>query len=67
MGDLELTACESAGTFEKQEDGTVKLTTGFGFCFGFNETKAISMSILDLSLYSAKFSVGRKSLQVILR
>ncbi len=31
VGDLELTACESAGTFEKQEDGTVKLTTGFGF------------------------------------
>jgi len=60
VGDLELTACESAGTFEKQEDGTVKLTTGFGFCFGFNETKAISMSILDLSLYSAKFSVGEK-------
>jgi alpha-D-ribose 1-methylphosphonate 5-triphosphate synthase subunit PhnI len=60
VGDLELTACESAGTFEKQEDGEVKLTTGFGFCFGFNETKAISMSILDLSLYSAKFSVGEK-------
>lgn len=60
VGELELTACESAGTFEKQEDGEVKLTTGFGFCFGFNETKAISMSILDLTLYSAKFSVGEK-------
>lgn len=60
VGDLELTSCESAGTFEKQEDGEVKLTTGFGFCFGFNETKAISMSILDLTLYSAKFSVGEK-------
>ncbi|MCD4758553.1 MAG: carbon-phosphorus lyase complex subunit PhnI [Arcobacteraceae bacterium] len=60
VGDLELTSCESAGTFEKQENGEVKLTTGFGFCFGFNETKAISMSILDLSLYSAKFSVGEK-------
>lgn len=57
---LDVTACESAGTFEKQEDGEVKLTTGFGFCFGFNETKAISMSILDLSIYSAKFSVGEK-------
>ncbi len=57
---LDVTACESAGTFEKQENGEVKLTTGFGFCFGFNETKAISMSILDLSMYSAKFSVGEK-------
>ena len=60
IGELELTSCESAGMFEKQENGEVKLTTGFGFCFGFNETKAISMSIIDLSLYSAKFSVGEK-------
>ncbi len=60
IGELELTSCESAGMFEKQENSEVKLTTGFGFCFGFNETKAISMSIIDLSLYSAKFSVGEK-------
>jgi alpha-D-ribose 1-methylphosphonate 5-triphosphate synthase subunit PhnI len=44
--------------FEKQDDGNVQLTTGFGLCFGFNETKAISMSILDLALYNTKFSVG---------
>jgi alpha-D-ribose 1-methylphosphonate 5-triphosphate synthase subunit PhnI len=58
VGELELTACESAGMFEKQDDGNVQLTTGFGLCFGFNETKAISMSILDLALYNTKFSVG---------
>ncbi len=58
VGELELTACESAGMFEKQDNGEVQLTTGLGFCFGFNETKAISMSILDLSLYNAKHSVG---------
>jgi len=60
IGELEITSCESAGTFEKDENNEVKLTTGFGFCFGFNETKAISMSILDLSLYNKKFSVGEK-------
>ena len=58
IGELEVSSCESAGMFEKQENGNVQLTTGFGFCFGFNETKAISMSILDLSLYNAKHSVG---------
>lgn len=58
VGELELTACESAGMFEKQDNGEAQLTTGFGLCFGFNETKAISMSILDLSLYNTKFSVG---------
>ncbi len=60
IGELDVTACESAGMFEKQENGEVQLTTGFGFCFGFNETKAISMSILDLSLYNTKHSVGEK-------
>ncbi len=60
IGELEVTSCESAGTFEKDENNEVKLTTGFGFCFGFNETKAISMSIIDLSLYNKKFSVGEK-------
>ncbi len=60
VGELEVTSCETAGMFEKQDNGEVQLTTGFGFCFGFNETKSISMSILDLSLYNAKHSVGEK-------
>lgn len=60
IGELQITSCESAGMFEKQENGEVQLTTGFGFCFGFNETKAISMSILDLALYNTKHSVGEK-------
>lgn len=60
IGELEVTSCESAGMFEKQDNGKVQLTTGFGFCFGFNETKAISMSILDLSLYNTKYSVGER-------
>jgi alpha-D-ribose 1-methylphosphonate 5-triphosphate synthase subunit PhnI len=58
IGEIELSACESAGMFEKQANGKVQLTTGFGLTFGFNETKAISMSIIDLSLYNAKHSVG---------
>ena len=62
IGEIDVTACESAGSFNKMENGEVKLTTGFGFCFGFNETKAISMSILDLSLYNKAFSIGDKSI-----
>lgn len=60
VGEIDVTACESAGMFEKQKNNEVQLTTGFGFCFGVNETKAISMSILDLSIYNAKHSVGEK-------
>lgn len=61
IGEIDMTACEVAATFEKQEDGTTKLTTGFGACFGFNETKAISMSILDTSLYNASHTIGEGS------
>jgi alpha-D-ribose 1-methylphosphonate 5-triphosphate synthase subunit PhnI len=58
IGEIEATAVESVGTFNQDEDGDTKLTTGFGFCFGKNETKAISMSIIDLTLYNNSYSVG---------
>jgi alpha-D-ribose 1-methylphosphonate 5-triphosphate synthase subunit PhnI len=59
IGEIDLTACEVAATFEKQSDGSTKLTTGFGCCFGFNETKAISMSILDTTLYNKSHTIGQ--------
>ncbi len=62
IGEIEVTACEAAGAFNKMENGEVKLTTGFGFCFGFHETKAISMAILDLSLYNNAYTIGDKSI-----
>lgn len=51
-----LTSCEILSKFEKQEDGRVKLTSGFGACFGFNETKAISMAIIDSALYNSSYT-----------
>jgi len=58
VGEIEATAVESVGTFNQDSEGDTKLTTGFGFCFGKNETKAISMSIIDLTLYNNTYSVG---------
>lgn len=58
VGSIEATAVECVGTFNQDENGDTKLTTGFGFCFGKNETKAISMSMIDLSLYNTHYSVG---------
>ena len=58
IGEIEATAVECAGTFNKDEQGETKLTTGFGFCFGKNETKTISMAITDLTLYNKPYSVG---------
>ncbi|CAD7289333.1 Alpha-D-ribose 1-methylphosphonate 5-triphosphate synthase subunit PhnI [Campylobacter suis] len=61
IGEINATACESVGNFEKQSDGSMKLAVGYGFCFGFNETKSISMSILDLTLYNQKYSASTNS------
>lgn len=60
IGETEVTCCECVGSFNKDESGDIKLTTGFGFCFGFNETKAIAMSILDLSLYNKAYTIGEQ-------
>jgi len=59
VGKIRLTACETIGAFERDgKDGKLRLTVGFGFSFGFNETKAIAMSILDLAMHHRGYSVG---------
>ena len=59
IGEIRVTACETAGSFKRdKKDGRLRLAVGFGFCFGFNETKAISMSILDLAMNHDGYSVG---------
>ena len=59
VGEIRITACETVGSFNPDpRDGKLRLAVGFGFCFGFNETKAISMSILDLAMHHKGYSVG---------
>ncbi len=63
IGEMRLTACETAGSFQRdRRDGKVRLSVGYGFCFGHNETKAIAMSILDLAMSHATFSVGKHNI-----
>ena len=40
--------------FNAEGDGAAEFTLGYGFCFGHNETKAISMAILDRSTSSER-------------
>lgn len=62
VGEIRVTAVESLGSFKTDErDGKLRLATGFGFCFGFNETKAIAMSILDMAMTYPSYSVGEHS------
>lgn len=59
IGEIRVTACESIGSFSRDPiDGKMRLSTGFGFCLGFNETKAIAMSILDMAIHHNSYSVG---------
>ena len=63
IGTIRVTACETVGSFNRDpRDGTLRLAVGFGFCFGFNETKAIAMSILDLAMHHTGYSVGGQSI-----
>jgi len=63
IGTIRITACETVGTFHPDpKDGRLRLAVGFGFCFGFNETKAIAMSILDLAMHHQGYSVGGQSI-----
>lgn len=59
VGTIKVTACETVGSFNPDpKDGQLRLSVGFGFCFGFNETKAIAMSVLDLAMSHKGYSVG---------
>ncbi len=59
IGSIRVTACETVGSFVPDpQDGKLRLAVGYGFCYGFNETKAIAMSILDLAMNHTGYSVG---------
>lgn len=63
IGTIRLTACETVGSFHRDpKDNKLRLSVGYGFCFGFNETKAIAMSILDLAMHHNSYSVGGTNL-----
>lgn len=49
IGEVKVTEAEVISKFEDRE-GTPKFTIGYGLCFGHNETKAISMAVLDRAM-----------------
>lgn len=53
VGEVLMTECEVVAMYEDSEDGgKPTFSLGYGACFGHNEVKAISMSILDRALQS---------------
>ena len=51
VGEIKVTEAEVIAKF-KGEDGSPKFTLGYGLCFGNNETKAISMAVLDRAMHT---------------
>jgi len=49
VGEVKVTEAELIARFTTKE-GTPKFTLGYGMCFGHNETKAISMAVLDRAM-----------------
>ena len=49
VGEVKITEAEVIAKFTAT-DGSPKFTLGYGLCFGHNETKAISMAILDRAM-----------------
>lgn len=49
VGEVKVTEAEVIARFT-DIDGTAKFTLGYGMCFGHNETKAISMAVLDRAI-----------------
>ena len=49
VGEIKVTEAEVIAKFAGK-DGIAKFTLGYGLCFGHNETKAISMAVLDRAM-----------------
>ena len=50
IGDLDITECETVNQFQGSKTEPPQFTRGYGFTFGQNERKAISMALVDRAL-----------------
>jgi alpha-D-ribose 1-methylphosphonate 5-triphosphate synthase subunit PhnI len=53
IGRIKVTEVELVCSLEKDDQGP-QFTLGYGLCFGHNETKAISMAVLDRAMQAAE-------------
>jgi len=60
LGEIRVTTCEMVSMTHGEDASKegLKYSVGFGFCMGFNETKALSMGILDNAMAQTSFSTG---------
>lgn len=67
VGKIKVTECEMIGTIKvEKKSGIPHLQVGYGLCFGQNETKAISMGMVDRALRTPDPSNPAKSQEFVL-
>jgi alpha-D-ribose 1-methylphosphonate 5-triphosphate synthase subunit PhnI len=55
IGKIDVTECEMVSRISSSKKGAIPhLAIGYGLCFGHNESKAISMGLLDVSMRNPK-------------
>jgi alpha-D-ribose 1-methylphosphonate 5-triphosphate synthase subunit PhnI len=65
IGKIKVTEAEVICSLDNVEEGP-KFTLGYGLCFGHNETKAISMAVLDRAMQSAEATSASEDQEFVL-
>ena len=65
IGEIKVTEAEVISKFTAV-DGSPKFTLGYGLCFGQNETKAISMAVLDRAIRSEEPATASEDQEFVL-
>lgn len=65
IGEVKVTECDVIAHMDTT-DGTPRFTLGYGLCFGHNETKAISMAVLDRAMQTDHPTAPSESQEFVL-
>ncbi len=65
VGEIKVTEAEVIAKFGGK-DGGPKFTLGYGLCFGYNETKAISMAVLDRAMQAEEPKMASENQEFVL-
>ena len=65
IGEVKVTEAEVIAKFTGK-DGIPKFTLGYGLCFGHNETKAISMAVLDRAMQAEEPKMASENQEFVL-
>jgi alpha-D-ribose 1-methylphosphonate 5-triphosphate synthase subunit PhnI len=65
IGTIKVTEADVICSLDNAGDGP-KFTLGYGLCFGHNETKAISMAVLDRAMQSAEATSASEDQEFVL-